>query len=159
MIRKEAGDPAMSGEVKAKTPHGEMTIDQLALIQPGMAGLMKEAGERYAQAYHAAEGGNWKLASYSLNMVRAAFRNAKVTRPKFTEDLDAFDSEYLLPIFKAVQAQDWGQFKAAYEKGVDGSDRYHDKTGHPYIRFVLGKEGGYNLNMGPPEKFKREPLP
>ena len=27
-------------EVKAKTPHGEMTVDQLAEIQPKMAAIM-----------------------------------------------------------------------------------------------------------------------
>ncbi len=158
MISGERGGREMSGEIKAKTRHGEMTLDQLAEIQPGMASLMKEVGERYAQAYQAAKGGNWKLAAYSLNMVRTAFRNAKVTRPKFAEDLDAYDSEYLLPIFKAMQAEDWEGAKAAFEKGVEGSDKYHDKRGYPYIRFEIGKEGSYNLYMGPPEKFKRKPL-
>ena len=158
MIRGKEEVGAMSGEIKAKTTHGEMTIDQLAQIQPGMAALMKEVGERYAMAYRAAEGGNWKLASYSLNMVRTAFRNAKVTRPKFTEDLEKYDSEYLLPIFKAIQGQNWEEFKSAYQKGIEGSDFYHDKTGHPYIRFVLGGEDGHNLYLGPMEKFKREPI-
>ena len=68
-------------EVKAKTPHGEMTIDQLAEIQPGMAAVMKVVGERYTLAYYAARGGNWKLAAYHLNQLRGAFKNAKVTRP------------------------------------------------------------------------------
>jgi len=149
----------MSGEVKAKTPHGEMTIDQLAEIQPGMAGIMKEVGDRYARAYFAAKGGNWKLAAYELNMVRVAFRTAKVTRPKFAEDLNSFDSEYLLPIFKAIQGRDWGKFEAAYKKGIEGSDRYHDKTGHPYIRFVLPRDLPSNLYQGALEEFKRDSEP
>jgi hypothetical protein len=145
----------MSGEVKAKTPHGEMTVDQLAEIQPGMASIMKEVGDRYAQTYFAAKGGNWKLAAYELNMVRVAFRTAKVTRPKFIDDLNAFDSEFLLPIFKAIQAQDWAKFEEAFSVGIEGSDRYHDKRGYPYIRFVLPKTPSSNLFLGPPEKFKR----
>ena len=146
----------MSGEVKAKTPHAEMTIDQLAEIQPGMAGIMKEVGDRFSKAFYAAKGGNWKLAAYQLNMVRLAFRMAKVTRPKFTEDLNTFDSEYLLPIFKAIQAQDLPRFEEAFRKGTEGSDFYHDKTGHPYIRYVLPKDPPSNLFLGPPEKFKRD---
>lgn len=147
----------MSGELKAKTPHGEMTIDQLAEIQPGMAKIMKEVGERYAETFHAAKGGNWKLAAYQLNQVRTAFKIAKVTRPKFTDDLNAFDADYLLPIFKAIQAKDWGVFESSFVKGMEGSDFYHDKTGHPYIRFVVPKEIHSMLHLGPAESFRRDP--
>ena len=145
----------MGDEVKARTPHGEMTIDQLAELQPGMAGIMKEVGDRYTKSYCAAKGGNWKLAAYHLNMIRVAFRNAKVTRPKFTEDLSAFDSENLLPVFKAIQAEDWTGFEEAFIKGMERSDFYHDKTGHPYIRYVLPDDPPSVLFQGPPEKFKR----
>ena len=140
---------------KAKTPHGEMTIDQLAEIQPGMAALMKVVGERFTETYYAAKGGNWKLAAYHLNQLRAAFKVAKVTRPKFAEDLTAFDQEYLVPIFKAIHDQSWDEFEKTFKKGEAGSDVYHDKRGYPHIRYVLPKEAPTNLYRGPPEKFKR----
>ena len=145
----------MSEGIRAKTPHGEVTIDQLAEIQPGMAKIMKDVGERFADTFFAAKGGNWKLAAYQLNQVRGAFKTAKVTRPKFTEDLNAFDSEYLMPVFKAIQSKDWVSFEAAFGKGMAGTDFYHDKTGHPYIRFVLPKQRGSLLYLGPVENFKR----
>jgi hypothetical protein len=143
-------------EVKAKSPHGEMTIDQLAEIQPGMAALMKEVGDRFTHTYYAGKGGNWKLAAHHLNQLRIAFRTAKMTRPKFAEDLTAFDKEYLQPIFKAIHDQDWNGFEAAFKRGEVGSDIYHDKRGYPHIRYVLPKEPPSNLYLGPPEKFKRE---
>ncbi len=143
--------------VKAKTPHGEMTIDQLAEIQPGMATIMKEVGERYTRTYYAAKGGNWKLAAYELNQVRTAFKVAKMTRPKFAEDLTAFDKEYLQPIFKAIHDQHWTSFAGLFEKGEVGSDIYHDKRGYPHIRYVLPKDPPSNLYLGPPENFKRTP--
>ncbi len=143
-------------EAKAKTPHGEMTIDQLAEIQPGMAAIMKQVGDRYTQTYYAAKGGNWKLAAYHLNQLRAQFKVAKVTRPKFTDDLTAFDKDYLQPIFKAIHDQDWSEFEAAFKKGEVGSDAYHDKRGYPHIRYLLPKDPPSNLYVGPPEEFKRE---
>ena len=145
----------MSEEIKAKTPHGEISLDQLAEIQPGMAKLMKEVGERFSETYFAAKGGNWKLAAYHLNQVRNAFRITKVTRPKFTDDLNAYDSEYLAPIFKAIQAKDWDSFEKGFQSGVEGSDFYHDKTGHPYIRYVLPPESRSALHLGPTESFAR----
>jgi hypothetical protein len=143
-------------EAKAKTPFGEMTIDQLAEIQPGMAALMKMVGERYTETYYAAKGGNWKLAAHHLNQLRGAFKTAKVTRPKFAEDLTAFDQEYLQPIFKAIHDQSWAEFEAAFKKGEMGSDLYHDKRGYPHIRYTLPGETPSNLYRGPPEKFKRD---
>ena len=145
----------MSAEAKPNSPQGGIPIDQLAAIQPGMPALMKVVGDRYTQAYFAAKGGNWKLSAYHLNQVRVAFRTAKVTRPKFTEDLDKFDSEYLMPIFKAIQAKDWGKFEEAFVKGVEGSDFFHDKNGYSYIRYVLPSNSSSNLYQGPPENFRR----
>jgi hypothetical protein len=144
-------------EIKARTHHGEMTIDQMAEIQPGMAQLMKETGDRFTHTYYSAKGGNWKLAAHHLNQLRAAFRTARVTRPKYADDLAAFDKDYLFPMFKAIHDQDWKQFEAAFRKGEEGSDLYHDKRGFPHIRYVLPKDPPSNLYLGPPEKFKREP--
>jgi hypothetical protein len=146
-------------EVRAKTPHGELTIDQLAEIQPGMAAMMKEVGDRYTQTFYAARGGNWKLAAHYLNQVRAAFRIARTTRPKYSEDLAAFDKESLQPIFKAIHDQDWTEFEEAFRKGELASDVYHDKRGFPHIRYVLPQEPPSNLYLGPPEKFKRRSVP
>jgi len=143
-------------DVKAKTPHGEMSLDQLADIQPGMATLMKEVGERFTETYYAAKGGNWKLAAHHLNQLRFAFRTAKVTRPKFADDLAAFDQEYLTPIFRAIRDQNWAEFESAFRKGEAGSDIYHDKRGYPHIRYTLPKETPSNLHRGPPNEFKRE---
>ncbi len=143
-------------EVKAKTPHGEMTIDQLAEIQPGMAAIMKEVGERYTQTYYAAKGGNWKLAAHHLNQLRAQFRTGKVTRPKFADDLAAYDKDYLQPIFKAIHNQDWKEFEAAFRRGEVGSDLYHDKRGYPHVRYVLPKDAPSNLYLGPLDQFKRD---
>jgi len=143
-------------EGKAKTPHGEMTVDQLAEIQPGMAAIMKVVGERYTLTYYAAKGGNWKLAAYQLNQLRAAFRTAKITRPRFAEDLAAFDKEYLQPIFKAIHDQNWDEFEASFKRGELGSDFYHEKRGVSYIRYILPAQFPSNLYQGSPEKFQRE---
>jgi hypothetical protein len=155
-LKKGAREKGAVSEFKAKTPYGEMTVDQLAGIQPGMATLMKEVGERYTQTYYAAKGGNWKLAAHHLNGLRSAFRTAKLTRPKFADDLAAYDKEYLTPIFRAIHDQDWKEFEAAFGRGESGSDFYHDKRGYPHIRYVLPDDPTSNLYLGPPEEFRRK---
>jgi hypothetical protein len=143
-------------DLKARTPHGEVSIDQLAEIQPGMGTIMKVVGERFTETYYAAKGGNWKLAAHHLSEIRVQFRIAKVTRPKFADDLAAFDQEYLQPIFKAIRDQNWAEFEMTFRKGEGGSDVYHDKRGYPHIRYVLPKEPPSDLYQGPPDQFKRE---
>jgi hypothetical protein len=146
----------MSGEIKAKTRFGEMTIDQLAEIQPGMAKVMQAISHDYSYAYHAAKGGNWKLAAHELSLVRAEFRTAKVTRPKYSEDLDTFDVKYLVPILKAIQSKDWKACEEAFGKGIEGSDVYHDRYGYSYVKFVLPEAPPTDLHLGPMEGFKRD---
>ena len=146
----------MSAEIKAKTRHGEMTIDQLAEIQPGMAQIMQAVAHDYYYAYYSAKGGNWKLAAHELSLIRAEFRTAKVTRPKYAGDIDAFDAEYLVPILKAIQVKDWGECEKAFKRGSEASDKYHDKFGFNYIRFVLPKEPPSDLHLGAVDGFSRE---
>jgi hypothetical protein len=143
-------------EAQASPPPGKLTVDQLAEIQPGMAQIMNEVGERFTRTYYAAKGGNWKLAAYELNQVRVAFKNARISKPKYAEDLAAFDKEYLQPIFKAIHDKGWAEFVGNFKKGEVASDSYHDKRGYPHIRYVLPKDPPTNLYLGPPENFKRE---
>jgi len=152
-------DRAEDAGIKAKTRHGEMTIDQLAEIQPGLAKIMQDVSREYSYAYYAAKGGNWKLAAHELGLIRAEFRTAKVTRPKFAADLDAFDADYIVPILKAIQSKDWGACEEAFEKGSEGSDKYHDKYGFNYIRFILPKEAPSDMHLGPTDSFIRKARP
>ena len=147
------GAKGLVAEAKGKTPHGEMTIDQLAGIQPGLAKLMRDVSERYTAAYHAAKGGNWDLARYQLKQLRGAFRTAKVTRPKHAKDLDEFDAAHVAPLMKAAEGKDWRAFEDAFWLGVESSDAYHEKLGYGYIRYQLPAAPPSDLYLGKPEDF------
>ena len=137
-----------------KTKHGEMTLEQLAEVQPGMARLMKEVGERYHILYYAAKGGNWLLAQHELNQVTALLRAGSTLRPKYSTDLTNFAREYLNPISEAIRSKDWKNFEDLYKKGVDGSNVYHEKYDYGYIRYVLPKNPPEFYDLRPYEKKK-----
>ncbi len=134
-----------------KTRHGELTLEQLAEVQPGMSRLMKEVGDRYHILYFAAKGGNWKLAHHELKQVIALFRLCAVLRPKYTEDLASFTKEYFDPMSEAIQAKDWKKFEESYNHGIEGSNVYHEKYGYEYIRYILPKN--------PPEYYELKESP
>jgi len=95
----------MSDEkIVIKTKHGELSLEQLAEAQHGMAHLMKEVGERYYVLYYAAKALNWKLAHYELNQVIALFKIVATLRPKFTDDLNNFVKTNFHPVGEAIRA-------------------------------------------------------
>ena len=132
-----------------KTKHGELSLEQLAESQHGMAHLMKEASERYYVLYYAAKARNWKLAQYELNQVKALFRISATLRPKYNEDLNGFVKSHFDLLGKAISGQDWKAFERHYNSAIRESDKFHEKYGYGYIHFVLPKT--------PPEMFKLEP--
>ncbi len=136
-------------KIVIKTKHGELSLEQLAEAQHGMAHLMKEVGERYHVLYYAAKALNWKLAQYQLNQVIALFRIGATLRPKFTEDLNGFVKTYFHPMSEAIRVQDWRRFEEAFKKGIHGSDQFHEKYGYGFIHFVLPKN--------PPEMYELNP--
>ncbi len=96
----------MDEKVVIKTKHGELTLQQLAEAQPGIARQMKEIGERFHVLYYAA----------NLN-----------------------------PISEKIRAKDWKGFEDAYSKGIEEANKFHEKHGYGFIRYVLPKN--------PPEHF------
>src|SRR5438876_4866167 len=104
-----------------KTKHGELSLEQLAEAQHGMAHLMKEVGERYHVLYYAAKALNWKLAQYQLNQVIALFRIGATLRPKFTEDLNGFVKTHFHPMSEAIRLQDTQRFEKAVKSVMHGN--------------------------------------
>ena len=136
---REAETSMTEEKIVIKTKHGELTLDQLAEVQPGLGRLMKEIGERYHVIYYAAKGGNWMLAAYQLSQVTNHMKIGSTLRPKFSEDLNTFIKEYLNPIMDSIKARDWNRFEEAYKKGIEGSNHFHQKYGYAHIRYVLPK--------------------
>jgi hypothetical protein len=135
-------------KIVIRTKHGELTLDQLAEVQPGMARLMKEIGERYNITYFAAKGGNWKLALHEIKQIVSLMKAAGTLRPKYLHDITAFIREYLDPISDTIQQKDWPNFQGTFQKGIDSSNAMHEKYGYGFIRYVVGKHPPetYDLN-------------
>jgi len=134
-------------EAVGRTRHGELTLDQIANMMPGMAELMLAIGQRYQIMVHAGRQQNWQLAAYQLGAVRKLFNTAKVTRPKFTEVMGRFATEFLEPIGEAIRQRDRQRFDASVTASIEASDRYHREWGYDYIRFRVSDQApsGYDL--------------
>ncbi len=141
--------PIPGVRVRATTKHGTLTVDEIAAMQPGMARLMDELSRRYWTLYYAAKAGNWELARYMEQEAGKILKTAALARPKYREDLEAFQRVRLDRIAKAIEERDWRAFDVEYRRGIEDSDQYHDKYNKRFIRFRLPDH--------PPEWFDLTP--
>jgi hypothetical protein len=126
-------------KIVVKTKHGELTLEQLAEVQPGLARLMKEISDRFHVLYHAAKGGNWKLAEHEQKVTISILKVGATLRPKFREDITRFIQSHLQPLAESIKAKDWEQFQHCFKNAVDEANKLHDKYGYGFIHYKLSK--------------------
>jgi len=134
--------------ITGRTKHGELTIDQIASVQPGLGRLMPEISERYWILYYAAKGGNWELAHYQLRNIRNLFNIGAQTRPKMASYLEAFDKGHLSAVERAIEVKDWTAFDKVYHDSITGLNNMHAATNHGYIVWKLPDEPPKHLDLG-----------
>jgi len=115
----------------------ELTLDQLASMQPGMDRLMAEVGPRAHRLYYAAKAGNWRLADYFFRSMVKQLRLCATSRPKYDADMAAYLDDDCEPVRTAVRERDFAAFEPAYERMVERANHYHGVFGKPYIVWVL----------------------
>ncbi|MFQ5996321.1 MAG: hypothetical protein ACE5KP_01680 [Dehalococcoidales bacterium] len=129
-----AGSPAPT---TIETKHGELTLEQLAEIQPGLGTVMQEYGHRFAMVKIAADAGDWGMAQYQLHEAVEIQEVGEATRPGKADMLSSFEHSYLDPLAKTIEAKDKAGFDTAYTQAIDGCNACHVATGHAYVRFQM----------------------
>jgi len=127
----------------------EMTPAELFALQPGLARLMPEIGVRFWKCYYAARAANWALASWQMREMKKLFRLARVTRPRYVEDIDAYLSDVLGPLTAALDQQDFDSFDRNYRAAITSANDYHDKWKKGYIVWKLPDEPPPDLDLTP----------
>jgi hypothetical protein len=141
----------MTDQPTGKTKHTELSLQQIAELQPGLADLMPAVGDRYWVSYYAARGGNWALARYQLRHLVKLFRKGALTRPKHEANLTEYERTSIAPLFDAIESRDFAAFEAAYLRGIEVANQIHRDLGHPDLV--------WRLPSRPPEQFDLGPQP
>src|SRR2546430_16455620 len=94
-------------KIVVKTKHGELTLEQLAEVQPGLARLMKEIGDRFHVLYYAAKRGNWKLAEHEQKVTISILKTGGTLRQKNHQDITSFIQSHLHPPAESTKARTW----------------------------------------------------
>ena len=125
----------------------DMSIDELASMQPGMDRLMAEVGPRAHRLYYAANAGNWRLADYFFRSMVKQLRLCATSRPKYDADMTAYLEDDCIPVRDAIRARDLAAFEAAYDVMIARANHYHEVFGKPYIKWVTPASPPEDLDL------------
>ena len=124
-----------------------LSLEQLAQLLPGTGEIMASVGNAWWKCAYAARGGNWELAAYFGRRVRGLQRKLAQIRPKYAEDLLAFETEQVNPLLTALGAHDGPSFERIYAAATAKANELHVKWAKPYIRWVLPDEPPKDLDL------------
>lgn len=114
----------------------DLSIDELALMQPGMDRLMAEVGTRTHRLYYAGQARNWRLAEYFYRSIIKQLRLCATSRPKYAEEMERYLSVDCIPVRDAIKNGDAAAFATAYERMIERANELHGVFGKPWIRWV-----------------------
>jgi len=136
-------------EVGVWTGHREMTLEEVAVIQPGLGRIMPQIGERAWKLYYAAKAKNWPLAKFQWKEIKELMELGAFTRPKYEESLTKFMAENWSGVGKALEKEDFGAFAEAFQKAIEQANAYHELKEKPYIRWKLPDQPPPDLDLTP----------
>ena len=134
------------------TGHRQMSIEDVATIQPGLGRIMPEIGQRTWKLYYAAKAENWPLATFQAKEIKGLMELGAFTRPKHEEALIQFMEENWKPVQDAVNKKDFAAFEAAFNKAVEAANAYHELKDKPYIVWKLPDAPPPDLEVKPRRK-------
>ena len=132
--------------------HRELTLEDIAVIQPGLGRIMPEIGARAWKVFYAAKARNWPLARFQAKEVRKLLDLCAFTRPKYDSDLRQFLEKFWKPLEESIAAEDFAAFQAWFKRSVDSGNAYHRKYDKPFIVWKLPDTPPPDLDLTPQKR-------
>ena len=139
-------------DVTVWSGHREMSLEDVAVIQPGLGRIMPEIGARTWKVFYAAKAGHWALAKFQAKEIRGLMELGAFTRPKYEENLNQFLTENWKPLEDAIAKQDFAAVETAFHKAIEAGNAYHELRDKGFIKWKLPDEPPPDLDLTPPRK-------
>jgi hypothetical protein len=132
-----------------------MSIEDLVMVQPGLARIMPEIGIRTWKLYYAAKAGNWPLAKFQWKETKGLFELGAFMRPKHEEAINKYLEEDWSQLEGPIKEQSFAAFEKAFVHCVDMANAYHELKDKPYIRWKLPDAPPPDLDFTPRPSAKK----
>jgi hypothetical protein len=126
-----------------------LTGGQLAAMQPGLARLMPEIGQRTWKLYYAAQAENWPLAKFQLKEATKLLELCALTRPKYEKSIAKFVEQQVKPMMAALEAESREGFNREFAAAVEEANAYHEAYGKPFLRWKVPSQPPPDLDLAP----------
>jgi len=130
----------------------KLTGEDLAAMQPGLARLMPEIGNRVWKLYYAAQAKNWPLAKFQLKEAKKLMELGALTRPKYDRDLRKFIEKRVTPMMAALESENLETFNEAFERSVEQANAYHELYDKRFLRWKVPAQAPPDLDLTPRPK-------
>lgn len=127
----------------------ELTLDQLAILQPSVARLMLEVSERFTRGYHAARAGNARLARFQISEGSKLLRLCALVQPRYTDAVAEFLRDHVEPIRELMAAGSWDALEPAWEAMTAEVNRWHAEFAHGFLVWKVGDTPPADLDLSP----------
>lgn len=148
-LRPDETSAVAADEILVDNGARRLTLNELALTQPGMGRLMPEVGARTWKLYHSAKAGNWPMARYQLEEAVALLELSAFVRPKYERAMVQFLEVRVDPVYKACDDGDWEAFESAFAAMVDAANTYHVQFNKGFIQWRVPHDPPPDLDLTP----------
>ncbi len=115
----------------------DVSIEELALIQPGLARIMPEIGDRTWTLYYAAKAGAWDNAMYQWTETKKLFELGAFVRPKHEEAIEEYLDQNWSKLEGPVKEQNFDEFQKEFDEAIDAANAWHEKKDKGFIKWKL----------------------
>ena len=119
------------------TGHREMSLEDVATIQPGLGRIMPEVGARTWKLYYAAKAGNWENAIWQWKETKGLFELAGFVRPKHEDALNEYMEKDWSKLEAPLKARDFAAFEKLFHEAIASANAWHDQKDKPFIKWKL----------------------
>src|SRR5262249_1905434 len=127
----------------------DMTIEDMAVIQPGLARIMPEIGARTWKLYYAAKFDNWPMAKFQYKEIKGLFQLGAFMRPKHEDAINQYLAENWQKLEAPLEAKDFAAFEKEFHECIDMANAYHELKEKPYIRWKLPEAPPPDMDLLP----------
>jgi len=131
------------------TGKSTLSLDELGMIQPGMARIMPEVAQRIWKCFYAGKAHNKPLARFQLKEAVNLMEMGVLLRPKYTDNMYKFIEEQVEMVKQAIESEDWDKFEAGFHEMVDQANAYHELYDKPFLRWKIPEMPPPDLDMTP----------
>jgi len=145
-------DEELEAKIKAmsfSSGKNNMTIEDMATVQPGLARIMPEIGARTWKLFYAAKAENWPMAKFQYKEIKGLFELGAFMRPKHEDALNQYMAENWKPLEDAIEKKDFAAFEKAFHASIDAANAYHELKDKPYIYWKLPDAPPPDMDLRP----------